>query len=186
MIAARSLPRLLAGSSGRPLTLAQHEELFEAARPAGTVLEHLEAAGLVGRGGAAFPTWRKAKLIREQRGHHKLMVVNAMEGEPASHKDATLLATNPHLVLDGAELLATAVDARRVAVCVSRENRVLVNHVQRAIHERERRSGRGPAFELHTPPHRYVAGEESALVHWLNDHASLPQHRPHRPSILRV
>jgi NADH:ubiquinone oxidoreductase subunit F (NADH-binding) len=31
-----------------------------------------------------------------------------------------------------------------------------------------------------------VAGEESALVHWLNDNESLPQYRPQRPSILKI
>jgi len=61
-----------------------------------------------------------------------------------------------------------------------------VNHVEHAIHERTRRSLRGPKLELHTPPWRYVAGEESALVHWLDDNESLPQFRPARPHILRI
>ena len=186
MIPATSLPRLLHQSSGRPLTLAQHEEAFAGVTRSGPVFDHLEASGLTGRGGAAFPTFRKAKLIREQRGHHKFMVVNAMEGEPASHKDQTLLNTNPHLVLDGAEFLASIVGAKDIAVCVSREASTSVNNLKRAIHERERRSSRGAKLELHTPPHRYVAGEESALVHWLDDNQSLPQYRPGRPHILRI
>jgi NADH:ubiquinone oxidoreductase subunit F (NADH-binding) len=186
VIAADSLPRLLHGASGRPLSLAQHDDLFGPVTRAGAVLDHLEASGLTGRGGAAFPTYRKARLLREQRGHHKFVVVNAMEGEPAAHKDRTLIATNPHLVLDGAEFLASAIGASDVAVCVSRENPIAVNNLKRAIHERERRSQRGPHLELHTPPHRYVAGEESALVHWLDDNESLPQYRPARPSILRI
>ena len=41
-------------------------------------------------------------------------------------------------------------------------------------------------IELHTPPGRYIAGEESALVHWLDDNETLPQFRPARPSILRI
>ena len=40
------------------------------------------------------------------------MVVNAMEGEPAAHKDQTLIGANPHLVLDGAEFLAS-IDRRQ-------------------------------------------------------------------------
>ena len=186
MIAPDQLPRVLAGATGRPLSLAAHEELFAPTGARGALLGELEASGLIGRGGAGFPTWRKAKLIREQRGHHKVVVVNAMEGEPAAHKDQTLLAANPHLVLDGAELLAGVVGAKRVAVCVSRESRASVNHLAHAIHERERRAGRAARLELHTPPHRYVAGEESALVHWLDDNESLPQYRPQRPSILHV
>jgi NADH:ubiquinone oxidoreductase subunit F (NADH-binding) len=186
VIAPGALPRLLTGATGRPLSLDQHERLFAGAGPSRPLVEELEAAGLTGRGGAAFPTFRKVRLIREQRGHHKWVVVNAMEGEPAAHKDQTLLAANPHLVLDGAELLASAVGARSIAVCVSREAYASVNHLKHAIHERQRRSQRGPQIELHTPPHRYVAGEESALVHWLDDNESLPQYRPERPHILRL
>lgn len=187
MIQPNAIPRLLhGGGTGRPLTLEQHEETFAIVGRSGSLLEHLEASGLTGRGGAAFPTAQKAQLIRDQRGHHKFMVVNAMEGEPASHKDRNLLATNPHLVLDGAEYLASIIGATHVAIAVARDNPAVVNHVDRAIHERSRRSLRGPKVELHTPPWRYVAGEESALIHWLDDHESLPQYRPRRPHILRI
>ena len=181
-----TLPRLMYAAGPRPLSLAQHEEVFASPRTAGSLLEELEASGLTGRGGAAFPTARKARLIREQRGHNKFVVVNAMEGEPASHKDLTLLSTHPHLVLDGAEYLASIVGAQNIAVCVARDNPTVVNHVERALHERTRRSLRGPKLEMHTPPWRYVAGEESALVHWPDDNESLPQFRPTRPHVLRI
>jgi NADH:ubiquinone oxidoreductase subunit F (NADH-binding) len=174
------------GAATRPLTLAQHENVFATDRAPTSLAHELESSGLTGRGGAAFPTARKAQLIREQRGHNKFVVVNAMEGEPASHKDLTLLSTHPHLVLDGAEYLASIVGAKNIAVCVARDNPTVVNHVEHAIHERTRRSLRGPKLELHTPPWRYVAGEESALVHWLDDNESLPQFRPARPHILRI
>jgi NADH:ubiquinone oxidoreductase subunit F (NADH-binding) len=108
-----------------------------------------------------------------------------MEGEPVGHKDRTLLSSNPHLVLDGAQFLATLIGARRIDVCVSRKDSAIVHHVQRALHERELRKS-GPAFVLHTPPWRYVAGEESALVHWLNDNETMPQYRPSRPHVLHV
>ena len=186
MIGANELPRLLYGDAGRPLTLAQHEQMFPTGQRPGGLFEELEASGLTGRGGAAFPTWRKVKLLREQRHHHKFVIVNAMEGEPGAHKDQSLLSANPHLVLDGAEYLASMIGAKNIAVAVARDNPSVVNHVTRALHERERRHHRGPKFELHTPPWRYVAGEESALVHWLDDNESLPQYRPQRPSILRI
>ncbi len=31
-----------------------------------------------------------------------------------------------------------------------------------------------------------MAGEESALVHWLNDNETMPQYRPKRPDVLHV
>ena len=186
MIEFGTLPRLLHGATDRPLTLAQHENVFGPAQHSSSLFEELEASGLTGRGGAGFPTAQKARLIREQRGHHKFMVVNAMEGEPAAHKDQTLLSANPHLVIDGAEYLASIIGATNIALCVARDNPTVVNHLERALHERSRRSLRGPRLELHTPPWRYVAGEESALIHWLDDNESLPQYRPRRPHILRI
>jgi len=180
-----ALPRLMHAASTRPLSLVQHEEVFATTQRPASLFDELDASGLTGRGGAGFPTAIKARLIREQRGH-KFVVVNAMEGEPASHKDQTLLSTHPQLVLDGAEYLASIIGAKDVAVCVARDNPTIVNHMERAIHERSRRSLRGPKLELHTPPWRYVAGEESALVHWLDDNESLPQFRVSRPHVLRI
>ncbi len=178
-----TLPRLLTGTPNHPATYPEHVATFGELTPRGDLIDELERSGLTGRGGAAFPTGRKARFIRDQRGHRKFVVVNAMEGEPASHKDALLLATNPHLVLDGAETLARAVGARDVVVAVTRDRTATVAHVTRALAERP---DRGIGLELQTPPGRYVAGEESALVHWLDDNESLPQYRPHRPVVLRL
>jgi NADH:ubiquinone oxidoreductase subunit F (NADH-binding) len=150
------------------------------------LLDAINAAGLRGRGGAAFPTAIKAQLVASDHSRHKTVVVNAMEGEPAAHKDQSLLSIDPHLALDGAELLADAVGANRVVVCVPRERTSTMLHVQRALHEREGRRRHGATFELRTPPGRYIAGEESALVHWLDDNETLPQFRPRRGVPLRI
>ncbi|MBU6495745.1 MAG: proton-conducting membrane transporter [Acidobacteria bacterium] len=186
MIPPRSLPRLFAGASERPNSLQQHHEIFGGSTRVDNPFDELQSSGLLGRGGAGFPTAKKVELLRSQRGHHKFVVVNAMEGEPAAHKDFRLLSTNPHLVLEGAEVLARLIGADRIAVCVARDNPTLVNHVERAIHERARQNSRGPAIDLHTPPWRYIAGEESALVNWLDGKESLPQFRRHKPSILHI
>ncbi len=118
---ANALPRIMMGASERTLTLREHELTFGRVT-AGAALEgELDASGLLGRGGANFSTAKKVELLRSQRGHNKLVVVNAMEGEPVGHKDRTLLSSNPHLVLDGAQNVATLIGARHVAVCVSRK-----------------------------------------------------------------
>ena len=49
------------------------------------------------------------------------MVVNGVEGEPASAKDRYLLAVAPHLVLDGAALAAAEVGADAVMVAMRRD-----------------------------------------------------------------
>jgi NADH:ubiquinone oxidoreductase subunit F (NADH-binding) len=181
-----TLPRLLRGASGTPLSLAEHEALFPRTPRSTSLLDELDASGLTGRGGAAFSTAAKARLLRGQKSQFKSVVVNAMEGEPASHKDATMLGSNPHLVLDGAEALGSIIGTQDVIICVADDQRALLEHVQRAVNERLRRGGRSASFVIQTPPGRYISGEESALTHWLSDHESLPLYRAARPTVLKV
>ena len=108
------LPRLLA-ESGPPPRMAgtrRGEDLIAA----------VAAAGLRGRGGAAFPTAIKLRAVASARGRRAL-VVNAAEGEPMSAKDQVLLHLAPHLVLDGAVLVAEAIGARDVVVALKQSAR---------------------------------------------------------------
>ena len=78
------------------------------------------AAGLRGRGGAAFPVWAKWEAALARPGP-RVVVVNGAEDEPGSLKDRYLLATRPDLVLDGALCSALAHDADRVVLYVNEE-----------------------------------------------------------------
>jgi NADH:ubiquinone oxidoreductase subunit F (NADH-binding) len=100
-----------------------------------------------------------------------------MEGEPASAKDRILLTCAPHLVLDGAEVAAAMSGAREIVVCVADDRDATARSVERAVAERGR-SGSGRPTSVVRPPARYVTGEESALVAWLD-------HKDARP-VLRV
>ena len=82
-----------------------------------SLVASLEASGLAGRGGGAFPTSIKLELARSG-GAGGTVVVNGMEGEPASDKDKLLLTRAPHLVLDGAQYLAALCGADRIVVCI--------------------------------------------------------------------
>ena len=73
----------------------------------------LEASGLLGRGGAGFPVGRKWRTVAERSAGGTAVLVNGAEGEPLSAKDRALMTLRPHLVLDGAQLAADAVGARR-------------------------------------------------------------------------
>ncbi len=140
------------------------------------VVEQVRDAGLTGRGGAGFPTARKLQSVRTGHGH-PLLVVNAMEGEPASQKDRALLTGAPHLVLDGADVVAAAVGCREIAVCVADDRDQSAQAVRAALDERSRAGmGRLPV-RLLRPPGRYVTGEESALVAWLAGGPAHPQFR---------
>ena len=142
----------------------------------GRHLEELRASGLRGRGGAGFPAWRKLDSLLSANVP-PLVVVNTMEGEPASAKDRVLIECAPHLVLDGAQLTAMAAGACRIVVCVPDDRTRTAESIYRAAKERIS-AGLDPVHvDVARPPGGFVAGEESALVSWLDRQRSLPTHR---------
>lgn len=148
-------------------------------------LHEIEASGLLGRGGAGFPAY--LKLRSAATGRTKvLLVVNAMESEPASAKDATLLHCSPHLVLDGAQLGAAAISASKVVVCVPDDREYPGCWVDRAVAERRRAGLAEVPVEVARLNGRYVAGEESALVAALAAKPGVPGYRPDKSVPLSI
>jgi NADH:ubiquinone oxidoreductase subunit F (NADH-binding) len=149
------------------------------------MLAEIERSGLTGRGGGGFPLASKlASLPRSRRRTH--LVINVMEGEPAAQKDSVLAAYAPHLVLDGAEVLAALVHAATVTLAVARDNPATSSSLSAAMAERSRRASRTVPMSIETLPGRYVGGEESGLVHWLDGGPAMPTFRPAKPARLVV
>jgi NADH:ubiquinone oxidoreductase subunit F (NADH-binding) len=133
------------------------------------LLAEIEASGLTGRGGAGFPTAIKIRAVARDRS--PVVVANGTEGEPASAKDKVLLVANPHLVIDGAVVAARLVGAREIVLAVGRGDAAGIAALERAIAERR---DKGVALRIAAAPSRFVAGEESALVNWLNGGPAKP------------
>ncbi|MEO5652156.1 MAG: NADH-ubiquinone oxidoreductase-F iron-sulfur binding region domain-containing protein [Marmoricola sp.] len=138
-----------------------------------SLLALVEEAGLTGRGGAGFPTARKLLSVSGRssglssgraRVTRPVVVGNAMEGEPLSHKDAVLLTQAPHLVVEGLVLLGTTLRARRMVLAVGPE--IQTGPVTAAA--------RGTRVEVRQLTGGFVAGQESALVNQLNGRAGVP------------
>jgi NADH:ubiquinone oxidoreductase subunit F (NADH-binding) len=181
------LPRLLAGAHReQAVSLAEHldryGELPLLPRRGGDagLLDLVDASGLQGRGGAAFPTGRKMRAVAAAR-QRPVVVANGAEGEPVSGKDQVLLAYVPQLVLDGAAVAAAAVGAREVTVAVGASAGRALAAVRAAIAERERHRLDRVSFRLVSTPDRFVAGEETALVNRLNGGQATPTFTPPRP-----
>jgi NADH:ubiquinone oxidoreductase subunit F (NADH-binding) len=162
------LPRLLAGvgPDGATVELRAHLRRWGPVDPGlarRRLIDELEASGLAGRGGAAFPAAAKWRAVRA--AGRPVVVANGAEGEPASAKDAVLLSRNPHLVLDGAQAAALALGARRVVVYVPAR---LVPVLRRAVATREAMGVDPVEVEVFVAANAFVAGQESAVVNALN------------------
>jgi NADH:ubiquinone oxidoreductase subunit F (NADH-binding) len=142
-------------------------------------------SGLLGRGGAGFPSGAKWESIR-RTARRPMVVVNALEGEPASAKDRVLLTYSPHLVLDGAEVAATVIGASEIVICVADHSGPAASSLEAAMAERHRAGRSRFRTTVRRPPGRYVTGEESALVSWLNDRSALPALRVDKSVPLQV
>lgn len=160
--------RLLAGLDVHPsLDLATHTAVHGPQPGVGLdrLVNLLDTSGLSGRGGAGFPL---AAKLRALRSNNPRVIVNGSESEPASFKDRTLLRRSPHLVLDGAAVVAAAVKAREVIVAVHDAD--AHESLHRAIAERPDR-GR---IRLVRTDGRFVGGEARALVRALDGGPSVP------------
>jgi NADH:ubiquinone oxidoreductase subunit F (NADH-binding) len=134
---------------------------------------------LRGRGGSGFPLARKLRAVREEasrRGCRPQVVVNGAEGEPASVKDRVLMMRRPDLVLEGAQLVATALDAARTQLYVAADECRSVLADAAGTHRPE-----GGSLAVFAAPHGYVTGEESAVVRALNGGPAKPTAKPPRP-----
>ncbi len=186
------LPRLLpphrAGQDGGVPDLAGH--LARHGRPAyrdrpGALLGDLEAAGLTGRGGAAFPVHRKLRAVLDAsaaRRRAPVLVGNAAESEPASDKDATLLWLSPHLVLDGLQLAAEAAGADRAVLALHAGGpaQAVAGRLRAALGERQAAGTDRVPVTLSPVPPSFLAGQETALLSVLAGGPAIPAFTPPR------
>jgi NADH:ubiquinone oxidoreductase subunit F (NADH-binding) len=182
--AATALPRLLPPAGSRPGPGPQHWAAHQDAHgplpyrgQPGALIRDIEAAGLAGRGGAAFPVHRKLQAVLGAAGHRRAPVViaNGAESEPASEKDATLLWLAPHLVLDGLQLAAEAVGADRAVLAVHASRaRDVGARLRAALAERQAAGVDRVPVRLAEVPARFLSGQETALVAHLSGRPAIP------------
>ncbi len=168
------LPRLLRGlgADGASIGLPAHLDLWGPLPDTrrGGLVDDVADAGLRGHGGAWFPAATKWRAVAGAGGR-PVVVANGAEGEPASAKDALLLERLPHLVLDGAVAAARALRAEHVIVFAPARRRP---RLIEAIEARRRSAADGVSIELAVAPDRFVAGQETAVVSYLNGRSGLP------------
>ena len=146
------------------------------------VTDVVTKSGLQGHGGAGFPTGKKWSFLKETAPHPRILIANTDEMEPGTFKDRTLLAVNPHAVIEGMIIAAYANGADRGYFFVRPSYQDIAISFARAVDE-ARNAGylgdgiMGTEFSfdiiIHRSAGRYICGESKGLIH------ALEGKRPH-------
>ena len=155
------------------------------------VVAAVKDSGLRGMGGAGFPTGQKWAVVRDtQPGTVKYAICNADESEPGTFKDRQILATQPHLVLEGLLIGMAVIGAEQGWVFIRHEYGP-EEHVLRAEIDAARAagvigadacgSGRRLDVDVFVSPGGYILGEETALLECMEGHRGEPRNKPPFP-----
>ena len=154
------------------------------------LIDEVKQAGLVGRGGAAFPTGVKWEATAKASGAPKYVVVNADESEPGTFKDRILMENDPNRILEGAILAAYAVGANTAYVYIRGEYPAALERIKAAIDAcraagylgaRILGSGFDLDVEVRSGAGAYICGEETALFESIEGRRGLPRVKPPFP-----
>jgi len=155
------------------------------------VLAEVKAAGLVGRGGAAFPTGVKWEGAAKSTSQPKYIVCNADESEPGTFKDRILMEEDPHRIIEGMIIAAYAVGASRGYIYVRGEYPRAFNVLSEALNEARQagivganilNSGLTFEIEMRLGAGAYICGEETALLESIEGKRGLPRIKPPFPT----
>ena len=159
------------------------------------LIQTIEAAGLRGRGGAAFPAAKKWKIAARSASPEKYVVANGGEHEPGSQKDQFLVAHYPHKVLEGMLLCGYGTGAQTGYLYLIAQMEAQIASSRAAIAEMRERGllgsdilGSGFNFEIHIheAPSTYVAGEETAAIDSIEGGPGKPREKPPYPGVAGI
>ncbi|SJZ85785.1 NAD-dependent formate dehydrogenase flavoprotein subunit [Marinactinospora thermotolerans DSM 45154] len=157
--------------------------------PAGVIREVVES-GLVGRGGAAFPTGRKWEATARQPASPHYLVCNADESEPGTFKDRVLMEGDPFSVIEAMTIAAYATGAEKGYLYIRGEYPRALSRLENAIARARGRNllGRdilGSGFDFDVEIRRgagaYICGEETAVFNSIEGRRGEPRSKPPFP-----
>jgi NADH-quinone oxidoreductase subunit F len=155
------------------------------------VVSEIKASGLVGRGGAAFPTGVKWEGAANAPGEPKFIVCNADESEPGTFKDRVLMEEDPHRAIEGMVIAAHAVGASQGYFYIRGEYPYAYKVVNQSLEEARKAGylgqsilGSGLDFDIETRlgAGAYICGEETALFESIEGKRGFPRMKPPFPT----
>jgi NADH-quinone oxidoreductase subunit F len=152
--------------------------------PEAVIAETDKASGLVGRGGAAFPTGIKWGGAAKTQADQKYIVCNADESEPGTFKDRVLLLDDPHRVIEGMCIAAYAIGATKGYLYIRGEYPYIVPVLENALDEARMDGYLGKHFdiEIRVGAGAYICGEETALFESIEGKRGFPRVKPPFPT----
>ncbi|MFF0793162.1 NAD(P)H-dependent oxidoreductase subunit E [Streptomyces spiralis] len=154
------------------------------------VIREITDSGLLGRGGAAFPTGRKWQATASQPDHPHYLVCNADESEPGTFKDRVLMEGDPFALVEAMTIAGYATGAHRGYLYLRGEYPRALRRMEHAIAQARGRGllgedvlGQGYAFdiEIRRGAGAYICGEETALFNSIEGHRGEPRSKPPFP-----
>jgi NADH-quinone oxidoreductase subunit F len=146
------------------------------------VIEEVTRSGLMGRGGAAFPTGRKWAAVAGQAAKPHYLVCNADESEPGTFKDRVLMEGDPFAVVESMAIAAFAVAAEKAYLYIRGEYALAEARIRNAI---DASGAAGLLGELDIEVRRgagaYICGEETALFESIEGKRGEPRNKPPFP-----
>ena len=181
--------------TGSTTSLASHGD-YVALRKAlgmspGAVIEEIKASGLVGRGGAAFPTAVKWAGAAAAEATPRYVVCNADESEPGTFKDRILLLDDPHTLIEGMLIAGYAIAAELGYIYLRGEYAYILPALEQALAEARRAgllghgvldSGFTFDIEVRLGSGAYICGEETALFESIEGKRGFPRIKPPFPT----
>ena len=149
------------------------------------IFESVNAANILGRGGAGFEAGRKWGMLRKSEPVY--LTINGDESEPATFKDHALIEGDPHQLIEGALICAYAVGAAQVFIYVRGEFPLAIERLQSALNEAYAHGAVGNRIlgsdfsvdlVVHPGAGAYICGEETALLESLEGKRGYPRIKP--------
>ncbi len=156
------------------------------------VIGIVRQAGLRGRGGAGFPTYKKWAVCRNTPGEQKYLICNADEGDPGAFMNRSLIESDPHAVLEGILIAGYAIGANKGIIYIRAEYPLAIERLKTAIKQMKERRLLGKnilgshfSFDIKIKEGAgaFVCGEETALIGSIEGKRGMPKSRPPFPAI---
>lgn len=154
------------------------------------IIDTVEKSGLRGRGGAGYPTGKKWRALFNSKDNEKYIICNADEGDPGAFMDRSILAGDPHLVLEGMIIGGYAVGAQKGIVYIRAEYPQAIDMLLKGIEDLKKHGILGENIfgtnfnfdiELKFGAGAFVCGEETALIQSMEGKRGEPKAKPPYP-----